>query len=85
MPTCTRSAVSILVAHEGFDNTHMQGSSGGTLQILAASEDPTLMAKSLTPLGWPLRAPPRATFGGLRSTPNGRISNRYPLPSGSAP
>jgi hypothetical protein len=33
---------------------------GGTLQIIAASEDPTVMAKILTHLGLPIRAPPRS-------------------------
>jgi hypothetical protein len=33
---------------------------GGTLQIIAATEDPTVIAKILMPLGLPIRAPPRS-------------------------
>jgi NADH-quinone oxidoreductase subunit H len=35
-------------------------SSGGTLTIIAAIEDPTVIAKILTHLGLPIRAPPRS-------------------------
>jgi hypothetical protein len=60
-------------------------SSGGPLTIIATIEDPTAMAKTLTYLGLPIRAPPRATLAATRSTPNGLIPNRYPIRSGSAP
>ena len=33
---------------------------GGTLKIIAAIEDPTVIAKILTHLGLPARAPPRS-------------------------
>ena len=33
---------------------------GGTLKIIAAIEDPTVIAKILAHLGLPTRAPPRA-------------------------
>ena len=33
---------------------------GGTLKIIAAIEDPHVIAKILTHLGLPIRAPPRA-------------------------
>jgi hypothetical protein len=46
---------------------------GGTLKIIAALEDPTVMAKILTHLGLSISAPPRATFAVIRSTPNGLI------------
>jgi hypothetical protein len=46
---------------------------GSPLTIIAAIEDPTVMAKILTHLGLSIRAPPRATFAVIRSTPNGLI------------
>ena len=58
---------------------------GGILKIIAAIEHPTVIAKILTHLGLPIRAPLRATFAAIRSTPNGLIPDRFPLPSGSAP
>lgn len=33
---------------------------GGPLTLIAAIEDPAVIAKILTHLGWPTRAPPRA-------------------------
>jgi Putative transposase len=38
---------------------------GGTLQIIAAVEDPTVIAKILTHLGLPIRAPPRSPMRAL--------------------
>jgi hypothetical protein len=58
---------------------------GGPLKIIATIEDPTVIAKILTQLGLSIRAPPRATFAGIRSTPNGLIPDRFPFPSGSPP
>jgi hypothetical protein len=46
---------------------------GGTSKIIATLEHPTVMAKLLTHLGLPIRAPPRATFAVIRPTPNGLI------------
>jgi len=60
-------------------------SSGGPLKIIAAIEDPTVIAKILShsQLAHPCTAPiPGAA---IRSIPNGLIPNRYPLPSGSSP
>ena len=54
---------------------------GGPLTIIAAIEDPTVIAKILTHLGLPIRAPPRATFAGIRSL----IPDCFSLPSGSPP
>jgi hypothetical protein len=44
---------------------------GSTLKIITALEDPTVMAKIPAHLGLSIRAPPRATFAVIRSTPNG--------------
>ena len=43
---------------------------GGTLKIIAAIEDPAVIAKILTHLGWSARAPPRrpARSGDLLAT-----------------
>ncbi len=46
---------------------------GDTLKIIAAIEDPTVMAMILTHLGLSIRAPPHATFVVIQSTPNGPI------------
>jgi hypothetical protein len=50
---------------------------GGPLKIIAAIEDPTVMAKILAHLGLSIRAPPRATFAVIRSTPKGL--NKAPI------
>ena len=62
--------------------------SGGNLTIIAAILDPTVIAKILTHLSLPIRAPPRTaarTRAALRAPPNRLIANQYPIPRGSAP
>lgn len=58
---------------------------GGALKFIAASEDPTVIAKILAHLGWSSRGTPPIIGAAIRSIPNGLIPNRYPIPSGSAP
>ena len=57
---------------------------GGPLKIIAAIEHPSVIAKILTHLGLPARAPPDRSRG-HRLIPNGLIPARDPLPSGSTP
>ena len=58
---------------------------GGRLQIIAAIEDPPVIAKILTHLHLPARAPPAITGAGSRSVPSGLIAHCSPVPSGLAP
>jgi hypothetical protein len=59
--------------------------SSGTLTIIAAIEDPTLIAKTLTHLGLSARATTPIAGAALRSNPYSLTLDRFPLPSGSAP
>jgi hypothetical protein len=58
---------------------------GGTLKIIAAIEDPPVIAKILTHLGLSISAPPRATFAIITTDSKRPDSNRSPIHSGSAP
>jgi len=58
---------------------------GGTLKIIAAIENPAVIAKLLAHLGLSALSTTPITGAVMRPIPNGLIPNRYRLPSRSAP